>query len=224
MKNEEFISDLKTYIKARYPLLLIETDEEDRLIEDLEKLSTELDYNLITWNACTSFESQTYDLDDEDFSDFGSAIIKCNGLSRTGERFLFVFKVKNENLNKESRLLKEIAIAIRTDSKYCCNYIFISSYFEDIDKTIYSEVAILDYPLLDKQEIKEKISETLQSWKQIYPQNVKIEQSDKLIETMANASLGLTSIAIDNCMAKSLVKYGGIVDQNCPKSILLLFK
>ena len=112
MKNEEFISDLKTYIKARYPLLLIETDEEDRLIEDLEKLSTELDYNLITWNACTSFESQTYDLDDEDFSDFGSAIIKCNGLSRTGERFLFVFKVKNENLNKESRLLKEIAIAI----------------------------------------------------------------------------------------------------------------
>ena len=221
MKNEEFISDLKTYIKARYPLLLIETDEEDRLIEDLEKLSTELDYNLITWNACTSFESQTYDLDDEDFSDFGSAIIKCNGLSRTGERFLFVFKVKNENLNKESRLLKEIAIAIRTDSKYCCNYIFISSYFEDIDKTIYSEVAILDYPLLDKQEIKEKISETLQSWKQIYPQNVKIEQSDKLIETMANASLGLTSIAIDNCMAKSLVKYGGIVDQNCPKSILL---
>ena len=55
----------------------------------------------------------------------------------------------------------------------------------------------------------------------LYPQNVKIEQSDKLIETMANASLGLTSIAIDNCMAKSLVKYGGIVDQNCPKSILL---
>ena len=42
MKNEEFISDLKTYIKARYPLLLIETDEEDRLIEDLEKLSLSL--------------------------------------------------------------------------------------------------------------------------------------------------------------------------------------
>lgn len=103
---------------------MIETDEEDRLIEDLEKLSTELDYNLITWNACTSFESQTYDLDDEDFSDFGSAIIKCNGLSRTGERFLFVFKVKNENLNKESRLLKEIAIAICFDIFFLKDFIF----------------------------------------------------------------------------------------------------
>lgn len=219
MKNQEFINDLKTYIKARYPLILIETDEEDRLLDDLKKLSAEIKYNLTTWSKGCYLESETYNIDDNDFNYAYSAIEKCDSLSETGNPFLFVFK--GVNINDESRLLKEIAVSIRTDNKYCCNYIFIAPSFENINRTISSEAAILDYPLLDKQEIKEKISETLQNWKQTYKEKVKIELTDKLIETLANASLGLTSIAIDNCLAKSLVKYKGVINQDCAKSILL---
>ncbi|MBO7333165.1 MAG: AAA family ATPase [Alphaproteobacteria bacterium] len=222
MKNAEFIKDLKNYIKARYPLIFIETTEEDRLIADLRRVGEELKYNLTTWSPVESFECATYNLskkNDVSCLTFEEILFECNNtIADTGKPFLFTFF--GADINKEARILKKIAENIRKENKFCCSYIFIAPSFENLDKSIYSEAIILDYPLLDKQEIKEKILEILFSWTKMYKDKIQIEEGKNLVETLSNASLGLTSIEIENCLAKTLVKNEGYISEECARDII----
>ena len=43
----DFVHELQSYIKARYSLILVKTDEEDRLSTDLAKTANILDHRLI---------------------------------------------------------------------------------------------------------------------------------------------------------------------------------
>lgn len=222
MNNAEFIKDLKNYIKARYPLIFIETTEEDRLISDLKRISEELKYNLTTWSPVEDFECRTYNLnkkDDVSGLSFEDILFECNNtISDTGKPFLFTFF--DAPVNRAPRILKKIAENIRIEKKYCCNYIFVAPSFDNLDENICSEALILDYPLLDKQEIKEKILTILLDWKRIYKDKIQIEENANLAETLTNASLGLTSIEIENCLAKTLVGNNGHISSENAKDII----
>lgn len=210
MKNLEFIENLKNYIKARYPLIFIETTEEDRLIADLKKMGTELNCHVTMWSPVEHFSCKTYQIDDEKSNlDFEDTVCEChNTMSETGEHFLFVFRNPLFTDN-ESKMLKIIAENIRTERKYRCNYIFVAPSFENMDNILSSEAVILDYPLLDQPEIKEKVLKMMQSWEKIYKDKVDIDKSATVIEKIANASLGLTSIEIENCLTRTLVTHKG---------------
>ena len=107
MKNLEFIENLKNYIKARYPLIFIETTEEDRLIADLKKMGTELNCHVTMWSPVEHFSCKTYQIDDEKSNlDFEDTVCEChNTMSETGEHFLFVFRNPLFTDN-ESKMLK----------------------------------------------------------------------------------------------------------------------
>lgn len=228
MKNKEFIQNLKNCIKARFPLICIETKEEDRLIKDLENICKELKYRIVLSRPTNRFECDGYNKQEKERLsnlNFCELLAEFNNkISDKGEAFLFVFyggvNINGNNDEFALTLLKNIAENIRTENTYKCNYIFIGPSFNTLPDLISSEVTILDYPLLDKEEIKSKILKILKIWEKVYAEKIQIEKTPELIDYIANASLGLTSIEIENCLAKSLVEHNGKFCKDNAKDIV----
>lgn len=207
-KKLNFIEKLQTYLDARYPLILIETTEEDRLMEDLEKVrlgSSKVKPEIMTWSAASGMK-----LNNEEYRkaavSLGVAIDACDEYIKKNEdkAIIFVFYDVITSLREPSyqRKLKEFAIKIREG--YRCNCILISDTSEIVG-SINSEITVLDYPKPSREEIFRKVKEFAELWKN----DNKVEFVDTSPETLSaltNAALGLNNAEIQNCLSRALVE------------------
>lgn len=85
----KFVDELQNYLKARYPLILIKSTEEDRLTMDLKLVAKTLGHDLITWSIASGLKS-----DNKQF-DIGTvepkkAIDTCESIAKTDKPTIFV--------------------------------------------------------------------------------------------------------------------------------------
>lgn len=59
----KFVDELQNYLKARYPLILIKSTEEDRLTMDLKLVAKTLGHDLITWSIASGLKSENKQFD-----------------------------------------------------------------------------------------------------------------------------------------------------------------
>ena len=59
----KFVDELQNYLKARYPLILIKSTEEDRLTMDLKLVAKILGHDLITWSIASGLKSDNKQVD-----------------------------------------------------------------------------------------------------------------------------------------------------------------
>lgn len=203
----KFVDELQNYLKARYPLILIKSTEEDRLTMDLKLVAQTLGHDLITWSIASGLKS-----DNKQF-DIGTvepkkAIDTCEGIAKTDKPTIFVFYDIVPVISSSQtgaiyqRRLKEFALNIRTHG-YRCNCILVSSKSE-IDGSINSEITVLDYPLPNRQEVSEQVSKFINQYKEM--KGVFVDTSAETLSALTNASLGLTYAEIENCLARALVE------------------
>lgn len=202
-----FVKELQNYLKARYPLILIKSTEEDRLTMDLQEVAKSLKHDLITWSIASGLKS-----DNKQF-DIGTvepkkAIDTCEEIAKTDKPTIFVFYDIVPIISSPQtgaiyqRRLKEFALNIRTNG-YRCNCILVSTKSE-VDGSINSEITVLDYPLPSRQEVNEQIKKFVYQYRNMA--NVNIDDSESTISALTNAALGLTYAEIENCLARALVE------------------
>ena len=73
----------------------------------------------------------------------------------------------------------------------------------DFVSDIQKEITLIDFPLPSRDEVKTIISDFINSWKG--NTSVSINVDDNLLEKFIDASIGLTNLEIENCLAKALV-------------------
>lgn len=200
-----FIDELQKYIKARYSLLLIKTDEEERLSADLAKISAILKHDLITWSLTSglSKDDKTLDITSVELK---KAIDLCENIAKTGASTIFVFYDIIPVLNSPNglvyqRRLKEFSLNIRQKG-YRCNCILVSSDSE-VSNSLKSEITILDYPLPSRDEVYRHVLQFAKEYKDTH--GVSIDMSPQTLKSLGNAALGLTYTEISNCLARALV-------------------
>ena len=196
-----FSDELKNYIKARYPLILIQTVEEDRLLSDIEKIAKSLGHHLVTWSSVSGLQSKHIKIENQSYTkDLDVALTFCEDGAQQGNPYIFVFF---EPLIKgHERKLKEFSMNIRQKG-YRCNCILISSNLE-INEYIASEATVLDYPLPSKEDILKQIKKFIKEYKD--ESNVKIDTSAETLNALTDAALGLTYAEIENCLSRALVE------------------
>lgn len=209
-----FSDELKNYIKARYPLILIQTKEEDRLLSDINKIAKSIDHRIITWSSVSGLVGDKCSFNDQyHTNDLEFAIKNCEENAAKDIPFLFIFL--EPSIKGHERCLKEFAMSIRQKG-YRCNCILISSIFEITD-AISSELTVLDYPLPNKDDIQKQIKKFINEYKEV--DNVKIDKSSETINALTDAALGLTYSEIENCLSRALVE-DHCLDINDVKSIV----
>lgn len=203
----KFFEELQNYLKARYPLILIKSTEEDRLTMDLKQVAKSLNHDLVTWSIASGLKSNNKQFE-AGTVELKKAIDTCETIAKSDKPTIFVFYdiipiiSSSQTGATYQRRLKEFAINIRTNG-YRCNCILVSPESE-INGSINSEITVLDYPLPTKDEISQQIKKFINTYKN--ESSVHIDTSKETISALINASLGLTYAEIDNCLARALVE------------------
>lgn len=202
----EYKKTLTDYIKARYSLLVIESFEEERVLSELNKIAKEINHTLFIWNSTEGITLNGIVVGDKT-NDFKLAIDYCETKAKENDaRFLFVFCDAHNYIDSKSnaiyrRRLKDFAMNIRSKG-YKCNCLIICPSFE-ISNDLRKEITIVDFPLPDRNEVKAIISTNIEGYKKI--PSVTIDVNESTLEKFVDASIGLTRLEIENCLAKAVV-------------------
>lgn len=206
--EKTFNKSLIDYIKARYAVLVIESFEEERVLGELQAIAQSINHELFIWN---STDGVTYangsSASQEKTLDFTAALKFCeNRAKEQGSRNIFVFCDADGYLNSKApavnrRRLRDFAINIRKKG-YVSNCIIIAPTFE-ITTDLQKEVTLIDFPLPSREEVKTIISAFLDQYRGV--QGVTIDVNNELLDKFVDASIGLTKLEIDNCLARALV-------------------
>lgn len=199
----DFISDFRNHIRARYAVLQLVTFEETRALADLRRIASELKHEMFVWSATSGLAKDGQIVADRS-GDLKAAIDFCEERAKTKEPHIFVFLDTHTSLSTPiyRRRLKEFAINIRTQG-YRANCVLLGPSSEIADD-LQKEITLLDYPLPDRELVKDVINQFIEIHQSNEKLTVKVdgETLDKLVE----AALGLTVSEIENCLAKKLVE------------------
>lgn len=202
----EYKKTLTDYIKARYSLLVIESFEEERVVRELSQIAKEINHTLFVWNSTEGVTLNGAVVGDKT-NDLKLAIDFCETKAKEKDgRFLFAFCDAHNYLDSKSnavyrRRLKDFAMNIRRKG-YKCNCLIICPTFE-INNDLQKEITIVDFPLPDRNEVKAIVSTNIAGYKGI--PGVTIDVNESTLERFVDASIGLTRLEIENCLAKAIV-------------------
>ena len=206
MNNTDRKRPIINYLKARYPILAIESFEEERAIVEIQKMAQEIHHELYVWNSTDGVKQNGKEAGTKT-NDLKAAIDFCESKAREqGKKSIFVFCDAHSYLSGTPnnavyrRRLKDFAINIR--NRYQSNCILVSPAFE-LSNDLQKEVTFVEFPLPSRDDIKNQITDFVNRYRNV--QGVTVDVNDDLIERFVNASIGLTNVEIENCFSKALV-------------------
>ena len=191
-------NNLERYIKARFPILYINTFEETKADGYIQGIAKRLPFNeVLEWNGAkglVNFQTKAPLIPDQSLE----TALKSQARDKQMHRKILVIKDADEYLTNDPAnqnteivaLLKEIARKI-CNGEIMATMIIVSSSLH-IPKTLESLITVLKLDLPDEEEIRDIIKRRAG------------EVHDKLLEEMAIAFKGLSEFAINDLINLSL--------------------
>ena len=213
---EHFLSELQSLIKARYPIVHVNTHEEDRCLRAIRQLAKQLDVHVIAWSTsrgCYALEPENDSMSPgQRLADLTAAVEffekQVTARDRHSGGYVFILLDPYPYLGDSSanpiyrRKLRDFAINIRT-RRYHATCLIISPSAK-LPSELEKEITFIDFPLPDRTEISSyltKFAERLSTQK-----SFKVDRDPGLVEKLVDASLGLTLMEIDGALAKAVVE------------------
>ncbi len=206
--------ELETLIRARYPLIVMETYEEDRAQRILEKISEKRDKRLFCWSVTRGIHEHDAPIQSKRGSDQTTQdpLAALDTILNMLEPAIYILKDFHPYLNDASviRKLRELAHSLKSSYK---TVVFISPNFR-IPMELDKEITMVDLPLPDLQELDELLTDTIREVNEKTDLNIDPDTIPK--EQILKAALGLTLNEAENVFAKSLVMGGRLTADDIP--------
>jgi len=191
---------IEILIRARYPLIYVVSFEEARVGRRLKIMADERKKQIFNWTITGGLELPDGSL----ITDLKDPIKALEYINQSDANALFVLHDYHHYLNDPVvvRKQRDLARALKMTRK---NIIFLSPVLK-VPTELEKEIAVIDYKLPDKQELKEIIKQITKSLGDTASLEA-LKSQDKL-DKIAEAALGLTAEEAENVFAKSLVEKG----------------
>lgn len=211
-----FRTELQNLVRARYPLIHINTFEEDRCLNVIQAVAKHLDQHMLVWSTSRGVTAVEPPNDPDGarhrLADLTAAVELFEELATARDRhpggYIFVLLDPYPYLSDRAanpiyrRRLRDLAINIRTNG-YHANCVIISPSLAapyELEK----EITVVDFPMPSRDEISNYITTFVK--RLAGNKSVKIQQDPGLIEKLVDASLGLTLTEVEAALAKALVE------------------
>jgi len=207
-----FEKELCDLLRARFPFIHITTYEEERIINELQRIVSTKDLihtprNVYVWKLSEGFRDQDGIIQEDTLEKTGALkFIRDNDESSIFiilDFHVFCEKVGGSIDNTIIRLLKDLMPNLK-QSYNPRNVIFISPVFT-VPDDLKKDITVMDFELPSEDEIGEVLDEMIESNS---GGNLKINLNDKEKESLKKAAVGLTLQEAENAFARAMVNDG----------------
>ncbi|QQO09020.1 AAA family ATPase [Breznakiella homolactica] len=191
---------IETLIRARYPLVYVVSFEEGRVDRRLKTITGARKKQLFNWTITNGLELP----DGSWITELKDPIKVLEYILQSDVNGLFVLRDYHHYLNDPVvvRKLRDVAHALKLTRK---NIIFLSPVLK-VPTELEKEIAVIDYVLPDKEEIRDIITKIAGSLDDAG--SLDIKESPEKLDKIVEAALGLTAEEAENVFAKTLVQKG----------------
>lgn len=206
------VDEIEVLIRARYPVIYVVTWEESRVEDAVAEIAAKRDKKVFTWSVCrgivpygTSPQSQrNVDAKTTD------PLVALNHVLDTVDPSVFVFKDFHPYLSEPSvvRKVREVALYLKNSYKT----LILTSPTLRLPLELEKEVSVVDFDLPSREDMMELLDRTVAEVNQ--NSNLSISLTDQAKEVLVNAAMGLTISEAENVFAKTLVKTGGLSEND----------
>lgn len=206
MEAMDIAEEIETLIRARYPILYLVTNEEDRAQDTIARIAAQRQKKVFEWScstgivpAGTSIQSQKHRS-----KSTRDPIDALDQVIEQVEPAVFVLKDFHPFLTRQNfaviRKLKEIALHLKNSFK---TVVLISPTME-IPTELEKEITVLNFPLPDRANFSELLDRIVADVQQLEQVHVELDEAGR--ERLIQAALGLTMNEAENVFAKIIVK------------------
>jgi SpoVK/Ycf46/Vps4 family AAA+-type ATPase len=207
-------NELETLIRARYPLIYVITWEEDRVMGELDTISSNLNKKIFEWTINRGISRYRHALDGKPEGRKGTKdpILALKEIAEIPDPAVFVLKDFHAYMKDSSvvRGLRDLTSSLR----HTYTSIVILSPVLEIPPELEKDVTIVDFPLPSREEL-EKLLHQIQADIQENPAFTIDLQGDAK-EKILEAAIGLTVNEAENVFAKTLVSTGRLSAAEVP--------
>ncbi|MBF0118419.1 MAG: AAA family ATPase [Desulfobacterales bacterium] len=212
--NKKILEEIETLVKARYPLIAIETYEEVRAEKLIEIIAKKREKKIFCWSITRGLFEYNISIQSKKGTDNETKdpMTAMDNIISMVEPAIFILKDFHPYLSDHSicRKLRELAQYLKGSYK---TVVLISPKVK-IPMELEKDMTLVDLPLPNLEEIGELLDNTICDLNE----NTEIKIDSKKIprEQILKAALGLTLNEIENVFAKSLVRGGRLTREDIP--------
>ena len=214
-QGNSFRQTFAQLLKARHPLLLIETWEEDRVLDEIIAVAGDRELirtprKVLVWSATTGL-AEPGETGPASSRNPESALASALG---SDDAAVYVFRDLHHHLGAGNRpvdpvllrRLRDAPAAFRSKEKPACIVLLSPSFELPLD--LERDVTIVDFPFPDASQIREVLDEMIKANKRRGRISVKCSEED--LEHLTNAAVGLTLHEAENAFARAMVERGSL--------------
>src|SRR5262245_51769399 len=217
-KSRKQADELAALLRARNPLIVIITKEEDRVEPYIFEAAAAAKYLTNTWDVAQGFadiSGKVIGTPDDGYNDPGNALNLIRARAKgeqTGERTVWVFRDALPWLTGlpgavPQRLLRNLARLLPGVPSARSQAIVLLSAGGDLPPELAAHATVIEWPLPDRDEIGGILDATIKN----LPENIRTKAlTNGNRDAAIDAAVGLSGEEANACYAKSLVQLGHI--------------
>jgi len=201
-----FAAELEVLIRARYPLIYIQTSEEMRILPVVLEIASRRGKKAFEWSYSTGIVAAGASIQSQKNRSAGTKdpLAALDQVLEQVEPAIFLFKDFHPFLARSNfaviRKLKDIALHLKNSFK---TVILVSSILE-IPAELDKEITVLTFPLPTKDDLGALLDRILEDVRSL--REVRIDLDGGGRDRLLQAALGLTLGEAENVFAKIIVK------------------
>lgn len=214
--SQRKLSELEILIRARYPLLYVITWEESRLLDQINRIASQLNKKVFEWSVTTGLVPMGTSIQSQKHRDTATQdpLVALDTVIEHIEPALYLFKdfhpfLKGQNMSIIRRL-REIAASMKNTYK---TIIIVSPMFQ-LPPELEKDITVVDFELPAEKDFIALLGQVIEEVKDNPKLNVNIDKLQR--EQIVHALLGLTLAEAENVLAKTLVQHRGLGRDSVP--------
>lgn len=214
-KKKDGLKAITNMIRAHYSLIHIPTSEEGRLLTSLSgwfgKSQHGTKRSLYVWtymDGLKKYGARSEGGEGDDTTILEAALDKVLAAPKdAGNVYAFLDFHHHTEEPGVLRRLRECAHQLRVTD----NVVLLVSPSLHVPDDLEKEMAVADFPLPDKEEIKEGVVESLKHLKQ-NPRGYKVDDRPELVDEVVQSASGLTLVESQDALARGIIEHEGFVE------------
>lgn len=192
--TQKFLEEFSSLVRARYPLIYLQSFEEQRAIDLITEMSLKRTSAVYVWSR-----TQGVQRDGRPVNDMNDPMAVLRWYEELNEKSVLVLKDYHPFL-KEPAVIRKLRDLVHALKKAQKNVVILSPVTQ-VPPELSKEMPLLELPLPSRTEIETLVKKV----DALVPDQASNQPS---IESVVDAATGLTYDEIENVLAKSLVRLG----------------